>query len=173
MVALPGDLQPDSYRGHHCSRSELRAGSIRLYLLLMAQQFISIPDSPAEYDEQQELSRRRALQVDTILAIGLCVVWWFTSFRPLLYLAGGIMTLAVISPWFARIVAAVWLTLGQLLGMINSRILLILIYLLMLTPIALLRRIGTGAKEALREKKQSAFVERKKIYEPSDFEKTW
>lgn len=83
------------------------------------------------------------------------------------------MTLAVISPWFARIVAAAWLTLGQLLGIFNSRILLILIYLLMLTPIALLRRIGTGAKEALREKKRSAFVERKKIYEPSDFEKTW
>lgn len=138
----------------------------------MAQQFIPVPGSP-EYDEQQEISRRRALQVDAILAIGICVIWWFTKFRPLLYLAGGIMTLAVISPWFARIVAAAWLTFGQILGMINSRILLTLIYLLVLTPIALVRRIGTGAKEALGDKKQSAFVERKKVYEPSDFEKTW
>lgn len=92
----------------------------------------------------------------------------------MIFAAIGIQTLSLISPAFAKLAANAWMTFGKGLGWINSRIILSVVYILVLTPVAFLYRIFSGDKMQLKKTEgASYFKDRSKSYEPSDFEKPW
>lgn len=83
--------------------------------------------------------------------------------------------LGVFSNFIAEKIAWVWLKFAEILGRVNSTILLSLIFFIFLTPIALLMRIFKKG-DALKLKKPttaSAYDERNHTYVKKDLENTW
>ncbi len=66
--------------------------------------------------------------------------------------------------------AQAWLWLGHLLGAVNSRIILALIFFLLITPVALLFRLfGRDALRLKQVKKPSYWLTQKKQWPPESF----
>jgi hypothetical protein len=67
-----------------------------------------------------------------------------------------------------------WFKLAEILGFINSKILLTAIFGLFLTPFALLFRLFNKNPLQLKpESKDSIYIERNHTYTPEDFEQVW
>lgn len=96
------------------------------------------------------------------------------TFQGLLIAALVIGVLGVFSNFFADKIAWVWLKFAEVLGRINSTVLLSLIFFIFLTPIALLMKIFKK-EDALKLKKPgaSAYDERNHTYVKKDLENTW
>ena len=83
-------------------------------------------------------------QTVLVLSAGLIALGWYFML-PMLSITGLIfMILSGSSSRFTILLAKVWMGLGHALGAIQSRILLSVIYLFILTPIAWLRKAITS-----------------------------
>jgi hypothetical protein len=77
-------------------------------------------------------------------------------------------------PAAARAIEWAWLKLALVLGWINSRIILSVIYFVFLLPIAWISRLFTKDPLALRNRKTSSlFVTRNHLYTKKDLENIW
>ncbi len=110
-------------------------------------------------------ARRSALLVASVLAA--LAAWYFYSDREsvALVLAGTSATLAAIAGLSASASLAfhrAWMGLAHVLGWVNSRILLSLVFYCIVTPIALLQRlIGRDALRRRRAPSESYWIPRK------------
>ena len=75
-----------------------------------------------------------------------------------------------LSSWLSTRIIKVWLKLGQALGWINSRVLLTIMYIFVLTPIALLRKL---TKKNIVVNLESTFFKNSQTFNPEFFEKMW
>lgn len=66
----------------------------------------------------------------------------------------------------------IWMNIAKVLGWINSRIILSILFFLVLTPISLLMKLFNGNR-FLQKKEDSMFIERNHVYQATDFEKTF
>jgi hypothetical protein len=98
---------------------------------------------------KKELTRETILETLGVLALACLAAGHLLRHRPLAgrgFLAAAAFLLAVglfVTP-VARWIALAWLKFAELLGAVNSRILLGAIFYLFLTPIALLARLTHG-----------------------------
>lgn len=91
---------------------------------------------------------------------------WWTAF--------GLLAAVALSEDLTRLIGKGWMLLGQGLGWINSRIVLGLVFVLILTPLALVYRLIKGDFLGLKKKeKGSYYVEREKVFEKKDLEEMW
>ncbi len=104
-----------------------------------------------------------------IIAAGFTVLGLGFNFEPLLWLALAVALIGLTSAWLSDWLIFAWHKLGHALGYINSRIILSVIYIVVLTPIALLYR-ATRKKEIGTD---TYFVTRNHQYTPKDMEKGW
>jgi hypothetical protein len=89
-------------------------------------------------------------------------------------IAVGIGLVSIFIPIAAKGIEWIWLKLAHVLGWINSKILLSLIFFLFLLPIALLSRLFT--KDPLKLKGgeiKSMFTDRNHLYTKEDLENIW
>jgi len=112
----------------------------------------------------------------TILVIvtGLTVIAWIFDLVLLSKIALGIGLVSIFIPPAAKGIEWIWLKLAHVLGWINSRILLSIIYYIFLLPIALLSRLFT--KDPLKLKGQNAetmYTDRSHQYTKEDLENIW
>ncbi|MBS1938724.1 MAG: hypothetical protein JSS84_13035 [Bacteroidetes bacterium] len=92
--------------------------------------------------------------------------WWWVAL--------GLVLAALVALPLARGVAWAWLKLADLLGAFVSRVLLSVVYLLVLTPMALIQRLaGKNPLRTVAPDGGSSFVERGHRFEPKDLEKPW
>ncbi len=93
----------------------------------------------------------------------------------LIYLAASIGMVSVFSEKAAGFIYKYWMKLAQILGTINSKILLTIIFYLFLTPLSFLYRLLN--KDTLQLKKDSSkttyFITRNHTYTKADLEKMW
>jgi hypothetical protein len=66
-----------------------------------------------------------------------------------------------------------WMKLASVLGWINGRILLTIVFYLLLTPLALIARLLKGTGFSRYNKGQSPLVSREHTFGKADFEKPW
>ncbi|MEM0998615.1 MAG: SxtJ family membrane protein [Bacteroidota bacterium] len=119
----------------------------------------------------------RAKQLETILVITAGMIVFFFIFRQVafLYVALGVATAGLAVPLAAKYIHLGWMGLAKVLGFINSHILLGVIFFLILTPLALLRR-AFSRKDSLQLRKkdgESYYTERNHTYEAADLENPW
>jgi hypothetical protein len=128
----------------------------------------------------KELTREKVLETVGVLALA-CLVAGLLAKRPGAkggFLAAAAFLLAVglfVKP-LARWIALAWLKLAEVLGAVNSRIILGLIFYLFLTPIALLARATRGDFLSLRRKDapdRSYWHRRDHAYTAEDLRKPW
>ncbi|MCX6352948.1 MAG: SxtJ family membrane protein [Bacteroidetes bacterium] len=109
-----------------------------------------------------------------VIVTGMTVLGLITKSIYFYYVAGGVGVISLVIPIAGEYVVRGWLKLAEILGWINSRIILAAFFFVILTPIALLSRIK--AKNPLsikRVKENSLYVTRNHKYTPEDLENSW
>jgi hypothetical protein len=130
---------------------------------------------------KKDLPRETVLETTGVLALACLVAGHLLRHRPLagpalLAAAALLLALGLFVKPAARAVARVWLAFAEVLGAVNSRILLGAIFYLFLTPIAILARLSRG--DLLHLKKhagadRSYWQTRDHAYTPEDIAKLW
>jgi len=90
------------------------------------------------------------------------------------YTAFGIGILSLLSPLITHWILKIWFGIAKILGYINSRILLSIIYFLVLFPLALINKLlGNQSITLKKGAVKSYFTIRNHKYVKGDFEKPW
>jgi len=121
------------------------------------------------------ITRRQELETVAVLALFMLVLAWLT--HRYAYVVAALLFVAAtlsIRPLANRI-ARVWLGFAELLAIVNSRIILTLLFFLVLTPVALVYRLF--AKNPLMVRRQEGvstyYCTRNHLFAKADIEKMW
>lgn len=101
------------------------------------------------------------------------VFYYFFRIDVLVYIA---VALGFIGAFSAKLTAFIdkwWFKLAHMLGFVNSRILLSIIFFLILFPISLLQKLFGGNPAFKKGKQNSNYVERNHQYEAKDLDNIW
>jgi len=88
----------------------------------------------------------------------LCLIFWKGTYpqQIMLLLSAGLIITAVFIPHNLEPIRTIWIKVGNFLGMVNGTILLTLVFIFILTPIALLLRLFK--KQSLKTTKNKQLV---------------
>lgn len=86
-------------------------------------------------------------QTVLVLSAGLVAIGWYFMIPVLSFLGLVFMVMSASSSRLTTLLAKAWMGIGHVLGAIQSRILLSVIYLFILAPIALLRKAITSSSK--------------------------
>ena len=115
------------------------------------------------------------LETVAVLSAFMLILNLFLRREALEYVALALLLIGLFVRPMARLISRVWLKFAEMLGAVNSKILLSIVFFLFLTPLAFLFRLFS--KNPLRLKResgtQSLYIERNHLYTRSDFEKMW
>lgn len=112
----------------------------------------------------------------TILVIvtGLLIIAWIIEVPWLNYVGAVIGFVCIFVPAAARAIEWAWFRLAMVLGYVNSRIILSVIYFVFLLPIAWMSRLFTKDPLLLRSRKTpTLFTNRNHLYTRKDLENIW
>ena len=129
---------------------------------------------------QKELTRETVLETLGVLALA-CLVVGHLAKNPgvkggFLAAAALLLALALFVKPAAALIARAWLKFGAVLGAVNSRIILGVIFYLFLTPIALLARLTRGDFLLLKRRAGGSggyWHARNHLYTAEDIGKLW
>ena len=108
------------------------------------------------------------------LSVLLAVMAFFFKSLLLLYISVALLALSIIFPAIAAFISKYWRKVAEFTGRQISRLILLIFYFVILTPVALVSRIFT--KDPLRlkkEKKESYFTDRNHTFIADDLENMW
>lgn len=108
-----------------------------------------------------------------VITAGFLLFYLFFEIKVLLYISVAIAVLGALSQKVAQAINWFWMKLALILGWINTRILLSVIFYLFLTPIALFSRLFTNDPLKLKKPKNSNFEVRNHLYEKDELENIW
>ena len=114
----------------------------------------------------------KTAKTQLVIVTGLMLISWFFESDLIFFFTVSIALLCFIPAIGLRIVWF-WYALAQVLGYINSRILLTLIYFLLITPIAFFFRLAGNDPLLLKDKRGSMFNFREHTYTKEDLENPW
>ena len=115
----------------------------------------------------------RETQKDTAMAICLLLIGLSLYFKDSSFSIGGaiILFIAMTVPNLLKLPTFLWFSLSELLGVVSSKIILTIVFIFVVTPIALLMRVlGKDHLKMNATGDESAFNDRVKQYEASDLE---
>lgn len=116
-------------------------------------------------------------KANVAIAVGLLALHLFTKshYAGYLYAAFGLIALLFVIPYLSRFIAWAWFKLAEVLGFINTRILLTVIFFVFLMPVALLYRLRNKNLLNRRNGKQlnTLFKDRSHQYDAADLENVW
>ncbi|WP_338767015.1 hypothetical protein WAF17_04970 [Bernardetia sp. ABR2-2B] len=116
---------------------------------------------------------QRVKVVEALLAImvGFMVFYFIFKIDILLYISFGIGLISLFWNWLAEKIAWVWLKFASVLGVINGKVLLSIVFFIFLTPIAFMNRLfSKNMLQLKKEDQKSVFVERNLKYKKEDLE---
>ena len=120
--------------------------------------------------------RRRSLETLAVLAAACIACVLIFKAQAFAYVALGLLLVGLFFRWPAVKLAGAWLGFSAVLGAINSKILLTLVYYLVLTPIALLYRLTHRDSLSLKRAADSGgshWIVRDHEFGPRDLERPW
>lgn len=124
--------------------------------------------------DKTPLSKIKILESILAITTGLVVIGLIFKIKVLFTIAAIVGICGLILPPVARIIAFLWMKLAMILGYINSRILLSIVFYLFLFPIAMVARLFNKDILQLKPKKSgSYFSDRDHEYNSEDFKYPW
>ncbi len=119
-------------------------------------------------------SAEQNLRTLVVLAMGLLVLFLVFHKPWISWIALGVLLIAAFSDWLSAKVAWLWLKLAELLGKVNSRVLLSLVFFIFLVPLALVRRIFVrNALDLKRPAENTLYKTRNHRFTAQDLENPW
>ena len=120
------------------------------------------------------MNKEKNSETILVICIGLMVLFLIFKIKAFLTASLLIGLAGIFSDWLSAKITWAWLKLATILGEINGKILLSIVFFLILTPIALLMKMV--GKVSFRIKKNNAttfYEERNHLYTASDIENIW
>lgn len=109
-----------------------------------------------------------------VMVLGFLILGMVLKVPWLNYVAIGVGVAALISQHLLRLILKFWFGLAKVLGFINSRILLTVVYVVVLLPLAFLSRMfGNNSVQLKKKSGESYFVNRNHKYAKADLENPW
>ncbi|RRB02018.1 SxtJ family membrane protein [Larkinella rosea] len=109
-----------------------------------------------------------------VIVTGLVILYFIFKSDYWLYAAAGVGLLSVFIPAVGNRIVWLWFKLAEMLGKINSTLILTVLFGLILTPIAALYRITTKNPLSVKKSKSATlFHERNHTYTKDDLEHPW
>lgn len=106
-----------------------------------------------------------------VMVVGFISIAWIFNLPLLSKIALGIGIASILSSFAARWIEWSWLQVAKVLGWVNSRVLLTIVYFIFLFPIALLSRLFTKDPLQLKAKgSESLYTSRDHLYSKKDLE---
>jgi hypothetical protein len=116
----------------------------------------------------------KAKESGLVITVWLFVLFLVFKARVLVYCALFVGLAGVLSAWLSEKIDWAWGKLDWLLGEISNRVLLTVIYFLVITPVALVRRMRKRDRLTRFEGgATSNFVVREHTFQKKDLENTW
>ena len=112
-------------------------------------------------------------KVQLIIVSGLLVLAWLFSLPLLAYVAAAIGLFSLIIPPVGYGLVWGWYKIAEVLGFINARVILSLLYYIMVTPMALLFRLTGNDPMLLSKPENSTFKTRNHTYSAIDLKNPW
>lgn len=119
------------------------------------------------------MKKEEIIKAQLVIVIGFLIFYFFTEKPILMYISLGLGLLFLILPSIGEIIINYWFKLGGVLGKINGTILLSLIYLLVLIPTALIKRITSGNTISSNPPLNSNFKVRNFMFKSKDLRYGW
>jgi hypothetical protein len=115
------------------------------------------------------------IKAQLVIVTGLVVLYFIFESEYFLIAAGIIGVISIAIPVAGDLIVKGWYKLAEILGAINGRILLSVVFFVILFPVAVLSRIGkkNNPLSLKRESAKSVFVERNHKYTGKDLEQVW
>ena len=108
-----------------------------------------------------------------VIVSGLLVFYYIFRLEALILAATTIGVLASLLPFFAKYLEKLWLKLALLLGWINSKILLSIVFYVFVLPLAIISRLFTKDPLKLKKQKSTVYIDRDHLYTKQDLENLW
>ena len=120
---------------------------------------------------KRDLTRREISDSGMAFVLIALIVFLFTGDVRAIYVAFAGQLLNMTLPVFFKPFALLWLGFSRIAGAIISRIILAFVFYLIVTPMAIIRKImgkDTLLLKKFKKGSSSVFVERNKLYDSSD-----
>jgi hypothetical protein len=99
---------------------------------------------------------------------------WDKDIKAFLYISVGIGVLSLMSETIANLILKIWFKFATILGWINTRIILGLVFFVFLTPFAWLQKLFSRKNYlSLKDSENKVFHTRNHQYKPEDFDNIW
>jgi hypothetical protein len=115
-----------------------------------------------------------------VMVVGFLVLYfiagyfWEKEIKTFLYISGAIGVLSLMSETISNLILKVWFKIAMILGWINTRIILGLVFFVFLTPFAWLQRLFVRKNYlSLKDSERTVFHTRNHQYKPEDFDNIW
>lgn len=116
------------------------------------------------------------LKVTAVVVLATIIAGLYLNLDWLAYAGITMLGVGLVSSRVNQTFARLWMAFARVIGTVNSKLLLTIIFYLVLTPIAVLYRLLRGSPlQTIEETNQdhSYFIEREETYSASDFENPW
>lgn len=119
------------------------------------------------------MNREKKLEAVLVIAIGFLVMFFVFKIKIFVLVSILVLLLSVMSDLCMDGITWVWFKIAEILGWINSRILLAAVFFAILLPISLLARLLKKTSIKLTKNKDTYYKERNHAYLPEDIENMW
>ncbi|AUD01380.1 SxtJ family membrane protein [Spirosoma pollinicola] len=114
------------------------------------------------------------VKAQLVIVTGLIVLYFVTKSPWFLYAAAAVGVLSLVVPVVGDLIVKGWFKLAEILGAINGKIILSVLFFVFLFPIALLYRMtGKNPLGIKRTNEKSFYNERNHLYTKEDLEQMW
>lgn len=122
-----------------------------------------------------EKKRRVVLETLTPLVLVLLALHLYFARAGFLYGAIGLLVVMLFIKPLATVIADGWLKFAGMIALVNTKVLLTVVFFLLLTPVAFLFRIFTRNPLRLKAEKElsSYYTEHDHLYTGDDLDKLW
>jgi apolipoprotein N-acyltransferase len=118
--------------------------------------------------------KEKPIETMLVLSMGCLLVNVLFHWKPALYLCFGFGLTGIFSGWLSRQIDRVWMWVARVLGWLSNGLLLSVVYLLVLLPVALIRRMRNKDRLTYFDKAaRSNFIARDHLFTKEDLEKMW
>lgn len=116
----------------------------------------------------------KELKALLVIVTGLNIFAWFLENKYLTLVAISFGTISLIIPIVGYYIVWLWYKIAGILGWINSRIILTVLFYLFLFPLAIIYRLFNKDQMHIRKPApDSMFSDRNHQYNPGDFDNMW
>ena len=155
MVACPHDYPAVTHWYSDCYRWWFGGSSVYLHPVL-----------------SMDVSEKVKAQL--VIVTGLVVLYFVFKSPWWLYAAAAVGLLSIVIPAVGDLIVKAWFKVAEILGNINGKIILSVMFFVFLWPIAMLYRLTTKNPLAIKRTDDSSFyTERNHQYTKDDLEQTW